>query len=82
MQEKKYQQGTELGYNNIDQSYSGSMSTRDGELLNEEPPALRSGWVCPQCYASVAPHNDICPECQTVKTNESRINEGKQILNG
>jgi hypothetical protein len=30
-----YAQGTELGYNNIDQSYSGSYTTEVGEQLNE-----------------------------------------------
>jgi rubrerythrin len=80
--ETKYQQGDELGYNKVDKDYSGSMSTREGELANEGPYNFRQGWVCPQCSASVAPQNDICPNCQTVKANESRITEGKQILNG
>jgi rubrerythrin len=41
---------------------------------------VRKGWVCPQCSASVAPHNDICSQCQTIKANENRIAIGKQIL--
>jgi hypothetical protein len=33
-----YAEGTELGYNNIDDSFSGSYDTRSGEQLNEQLP--------------------------------------------
>jgi rubrerythrin len=79
---EKYSQGDELGYNKVDPTYSGSMSTKDGETINEEPPAFRTGWVCPQCSMSVSPKWDICPNCQTVKANEQKITKGKTILNG
>ena len=35
-EDKKYQKGTELGYNNVDRGYSGSYSTLEGELLDQE----------------------------------------------
>ncbi len=41
-----------------------------------------TGWICPKCDQSVAPHWDICPNCQQVKVGENRIPTGKKVLMG
>jgi rubrerythrin len=42
----------------------------------------QNGWVCPKCQISIAPHMEVCPQCEQTKMKENNIPSNKQILMG
>jgi uncharacterized OB-fold protein len=52
------------------------------EIENDKTEQL-TGWICPKCQTSVAPHKDTCPECEHSKVGENNsVPQDKHVLMG
>jgi len=49
---------SELGHNKVDSSYTGSVSTLQGELMNEDG---NFGRFCPKCNKPISNNIEVCP---------------------